>query len=1193
MSASAPGGLRADDPGAHPTDGTAPGPRAHPTDRTAAGPGTHPTDRAVPEPGARPTARTAPGPGARPTARTAPGPGARPTDRTTSTPDAHPTDHTAPSPRARPTARIAARPGTRPTDRTVVVSGLLQGSGVLLTDRLVLTCAHVVRTSAAALIAQPSRGGVVRGTVAWIDHDLDAALLFLATPAAPVPPVRLGALADGQVLPGCELTGFPDIQRYGSDRRLEADQYTATVLPAAGLTRGLLVCQLDGPPPFDAAGARVPALSGLSGGPLFAGDVLLGIARQVPRQRGGRRVECVPLHALLRSRTFRTVCEQSGARPRLEKVHGHHPQDRRYEEDYAASLGTVYRRTKIFGLDELAKHDSEWDLDTAYLSLEAQHRGAAPGLTPEAAPAPQRVDALLADRPRVLLRGDAGAGKTTLVWWLAAHASAGTLGPRLAALNGLVPFVVPLRTLRARGEAFPTPARLPSAARLVIDDAPDGWAGRVLESGRGLLLVDGLDEVPPDDREEAHDWLSRLLERYPETRCVATVRPLAVEPDWLLSQGFEELRLLPMRDDDVRAFVAAWHRAARLDGDAHEDLAELERDLAQQLARNTTLSDLARTPLLCAVICALHRRRQGFLPETRWQLYDSALAMLLGNRDKRRRIKNPEGVSVTVEEQAQLLQRIAVWLVREGQTEFSRDQALRRIDRALSGMERIQQQGPPEKILTHLLNRSGLLLERADDTYQFAHRTFQDFLAAKEFVEDDHLGELLRHAAEETWQDVILLAAGHCGRRELPLLVNGLLDVGEERTDAPDRAGIHVLAALCARHAAWLDAATRERVKRCTAALFPPTAFHEVRTLARLGASGLALLPSPEEFEGTAGSVHAVAELIIAVGGHEAVPHARTWALAHERAVEVFAHQWFNFPPQAFATEVLGLVDLEDRMVDVHTADQLASLIRLPRAKHITVLGDFTDDALDTSLSALRLYSLVVARNAELTNITWLRRQGETLTALHLLDCPGVQDASVLVSLTQLVTLGLSTRNLGCPRDSACASIAALDSLRHLTVHSVDTSTLAELPAHPGLTSLTAEWTGPALTVTGLARWPALTWLCLAGRGPVVHLADALREAPHLTHLHVRGGSRLELTGDPVPSVLDLCLPVRTDGDLIALAKRFPSLTHLKLYAGQGAVFPLDLSPLRALPELRIEVELNTGHLSDFSGTDGLDLAFR
>ncbi|WP_307816364.1 serine protease, partial [Streptomyces sp. MBT54] len=300
-------------------------------------------------------------------------------------------------------------------DRTVVVSAIQQGSGVLIADRLVLTCAHVVK-SGSVLIAHPAVSDRVRATVAWIDYELDVALLETVAPVRPVPPVRLGVIDTRQAIPGCEITGFPRVQRYGPDRRLEADQYTATVLPVAGQVRDLLVCDLDGPPaarPDD----EPAALAGLSGGPVFMGDVLLGVARQVPRQRDGRRVECVPLAPVLAAKPFRLVCERTGIGLRQERVHGSFPRDLRYEAEYAQALGAKYRRTKIFGLDELSRHDAEWDLDTAYLSLEAlaQDRTAQhPGVTEVSPPLPKRIDALLTDRPRVLLRGEA---------WAASHHS--------------------------------------------------------------------------------------------------------------------------------------------------------------------------------------------------------------------------------------------------------------------------------------------------------------------------------------------------------------------------------------------------------------------------------------------------------------------------------------------------------------------------------------------------------------------------------------------------------------------------------------------------------------------------------------------------------------------------------------------------------------------------------------------------
>ncbi|MFC9032169.1 NACHT domain-containing protein [Streptomyces arboris] len=1057
-------------------------------------------------------------------------------------------------------------------DRTVAVSGALQGSGVLLTDRLVLTCAHVVKNGSVR-IAHPTRRERVRATVAWIDYRLDVALLEATEPVRAVPPVRLGVLDTRGAIPGCEITGFSRVQRYGPDQRLEVDHYTATVLPMAGRVRDLLVCDLDGPP---AAGPddEPPALSGLSGGPLFAGDILLGVARQVPQQREGRRVECVPLGPVLAAEPFVQAYRRTGALLREERVHGNFARDLRYEAEYAQALGVAYHRTKIFGLDELSRHDSEWDLDTAYLSLEAQaqDRSARGREAPDQAPSlPQRIDTLLTDRPRVLLRGEAGAGKTTLLWWLAAHASARTLDDDLAPLNGLVPFVVPLRTLRARGGGFPGPAELSGAAGLVVDAAPEGWAGRVLESGRALLLVDGLDEVPPEDREQAHDWLSQLLRRYPETRCMATVRPLAVEPDWLRSEGFAELGLLPMRNEDIQAFVASWHRAARLsEQDDAGRLDELERDLALQFDQNPTLRDLARTPLLCAVICALHRRRDGFLPETRWSLYRSALEMLLGQRDRRRRIGDPEGIDLSVEEHTQLLQRIAVWLVREGQSEFTRGQALRQLGRALAGMERVSAQGPPAKILTHLLNRSGLLQERTDDTYQFIHRTFQDYLAAKEFVEDDHLNELLHHADEETWHDVILLAAGHCGRRQLSSLVIGLLDVGlKHRTGKEDRTSVHVLAELCAQHATYLDGPLRSRVRASTSALFPPSTVGQVRALTRLGPAALAFLPDPRHMSGEGRGVQRVAELIVNIGGASAVPHARAWVLAHPRLSDSFVTAWERFPPEEYATKVLAHCDLAQVVLPVHGRKQLRALRHLPSARAVSLRSDLPGAEIGTALEGFRIESLSLSQNARLTEVSYLSTVADSLSWLGISQCPGVRDLRPLAGLRNLKFLSLDVQEL---RLGELAPLTELPSLSDLTLNHLAADRLSEIAAHPGVTELSVGNRRP-LALDGLDAWKSLTRLQLSELAAFDDALAALREHPRLISLRLAAfpWAHQPTRAVSAPGIKGLSVQAPPLGeDLGMLRPLFPGVTRLTLNASEQHA--LDLTALHTWPDLRVRV---------------------
>ncbi|WP_367129450.1 MULTISPECIES: NACHT domain-containing protein [Streptomyces] len=695
-------------------------------------------------------------------------------------------------------------------ERLVAVLGARQGSGVLLTPELVLTSAHLFGRDNAVEVAAPDGGGRVPCDVVWSGDPAtcDVALLVAREPVLPLgqaPPLRWGKCAGWQPMPRCQVLGFPRVQRYAGEE-LEAVQIPGTLMPLAGRMRGRYVLHADHHPP-----APVPDGSpwaGLSGGPVFAGPLLIGIASGDPMGWQHASIESVPLSAVIGDDGFgKALLKYWPEAPEFEEVTSAYPEDLSYEPAYAKAVKASYSRLEIFGLDELSSGD--WDLDTAYLSLEAQSSSGRTGS------GPRRIEDLLGSRPRTVLRGEAGAGKTTLVWWLACHAVGRTLPGQLAELDGLIPFVVPMRSLAARGITSPTPSQLPKIARLPVDRPPDGWAGRVLEAGRGLLLVDGMDEIPQADRELARKWLAGLLRMYPRTRCLVTVRPLAVGSDWLEQEGFEELRLLPMGDEDIRSFAATWYRAARLECDRYADehwakrqrdrLDKLEPELAQEFERNSVLRDLARTPLLCAVICALHRQWNGLLPKTRWDLYSAALNLMLARRDAHRRILKPEGIELTADESRQLLQRIAVWLVRNGRAELSREQAVRQLDLALRGLRRVRAQGATPVVLAYLLNRSGLLQEQAPDSIQFIHRTFQDYLAAKEFQESDCLDELLLHAAEEQWQDVLRLAVGHCGRSEEKRLIAGLTAAADAAPDRETEWPLRGLAAHCALHAKYIE----------------------------------------------------------------------------------------------------------------------------------------------------------------------------------------------------------------------------------------------------------------------------------------------------------------------------------------------------------------------------------------------------
>ncbi|MET9855779.1 NACHT domain-containing protein [Streptomyces sp. NPDC006450] len=584
--------------------------------------------------------------------------------------------------------------------------------------------------------------------------------------------------------------------------------------------------------------------------------------------------------------------------------------DTEFEARYLEYLAQRHGTLTIFGID-LAPGSARWPLDAAYVSLEVVSPGPAgsdPGAGPVRWPAAPRwlsagsraSDASPHDGHRVLLRGEAGSGKTTLIQQLAVSAG------REGTAAGLVPYVLPLRTLTRHGGPLPAAEDF-LAATALKGQSPEGWEDRVLRAGRGLILVDGIDEIPETERARARDWLVDLFAAYPGNRWLVTSRPSAVRPDWLAREEFTELALVPMNRAAVAAFVTRWHAAAEA-GEALRD------QLLESLATKPELARLATNPLLCGLICALHRERRGFLPSGRKELYTAALSMLLHRRDRERELRLPE---LAEEPQLQLLQRLAYWLIRNGRTEIGRDRATALITAALPAVPAAQALGDGRAVLRHLLDRTGLLRAPTEDTLEFVHRTFQDFLGARAALDEGSLGELTRHADDDQWEDVIRMAVAQGRPRERAAIIGDLLVRGS------DRAVLLALASL--EYAAELEPELREDVRTAARRIIPPATKDAADTLGRIGPLILDLLPPG----GDAPDDSAVLSVTAAVETRspEALGYLAGYGRhADQRVREALVRGWRRFDAHQYAAQVLARMEPPPDHVVVDSDARLAAL---------------------------------------------------------------------------------------------------------------------------------------------------------------------------------------------------------------------------------------------------------------------------
>ncbi|MGH1552696.1 NACHT domain-containing protein [Streptomyces sp. L7] len=233
-----------------------------------------------------------------------------------------------------------------------------------------------------------------------------------------------------------------------------------------------------------------------------------------------------------------------------------------------------------------------------------------------------RVESALGGASRVLLRGEAGSGKTTLLRWLAITAARGAFTAELADWNGLTPVFVKLREYSGRPLPKKPEELLDGVAGNITGIMPKGWVERQLRDNKVLLLVDGVDELLGSERRSVRDWLRNLLGTYAGIRVVVTSRPTAAGADWLRREDFTALHLDRMTPPDLAAFVRQWHHAVRELGDelpcAVDELPRYEQSLLNSLKDRAHLQSLAGTPLLAAMLCAMHLKRGSQLLGTGW-----------------------------------------------------------------------------------------------------------------------------------------------------------------------------------------------------------------------------------------------------------------------------------------------------------------------------------------------------------------------------------------------------------------------------------------------------------------------------------------------------------------------------------------------------------------------------------------------
>ncbi|WP_433266982.1 NACHT domain-containing protein [Actinosynnema sp. CS-041913] len=711
--------------------------------------------------------------------------------------------------------------------------------------------------------------------------------------------------------------------------------------------------------------------------------------------------------------------------------------DEAFQAEYLGKLAATLDRLELLGLP--GDEQPTLALTVAYLSLSVS--GTADGarirrggrvqpenwFDPLAKPVSEDaegvpVESAIGAESRVLLRGDAGSGKTTLLNWLAVRAARGELGGELADWNDCVPFVVRLRTF-AEGD-LPNPEDFVSQCTPMIAEVmPEGWVHRLLKAGRAMLLIDGVDEVPATRRRLVKSWLRQLLLTFPETRIVVTARTAAADSRWLADEDFSAVTLEPLNPTNILDFVARWHRAAELSG---AEVADDERRLRAQLER-PHLRQLAASPLLCAMLCALNLSHRSELPRNRMDLYAKALAMLLHLRDAERGIPGLLGDT----EKRVLLRDLAWRLTLANKVEFSTADALGHIARKLPGMPNVVIE--PKPIFDHLLERSGVLREPVPGRVDFVHRTFLEYLAADEAIQQHHVDTLIAHAHLDTWWETVVMACGHATAKQASELLTGIMDRSENE---PAKARhLRLLAAACLETVRDVAPEVSARVDTMVERkLVPPRGLSETASLASIGHRVLRYLPKSLDELSEAKAVATVRAAAL-TGTVDALPLLAGYARDPRSTVQMeLGRAWHYFDPERFAEDVLANSPLNNGRLTITSRRLVPYAVLLPSLTSLTVRLDshetIGDLACFTGVPALA--ELHVWVDPSRSHDLQVLGEHHSLTHLRIIGLDSTGDLSPIADLPDLGHVSL----LGY-MDDGLAGVGLLKKVRSVDLLSV------------------------------------------------------------------------------------------------------------------------------------------------------------
>ncbi|MCU0287967.1 MAG: SUMF1/EgtB/PvdO family nonheme iron enzyme, partial [Acidobacteria bacterium] len=375
----------------------------------------------------------------------------------------------------------------------------------------------------------------------------------------------------------------------------------------------------------------------------------------------------------------------------------------------------------------------------------------------------------------LVLIGDPGSGKTTLLQYYAINCLEGKHRDLGFREKEILPLYFPLRELKFTND-IPQSLQdnLASWSGLMHQKISAGEFQTWLEGNNALVLLDGLDEISDcDKRKQVCQWVKHALVNFERAHFVLTSRPTGMRKleGIELECDYQRADILDFSLEQQERFLKQWFNTLYLKklspAAAEEQKINMEKKAADRVQKiidylnredNKSIRQLARSPIMLQIMAILWEDRD-YLPRGRCQLYDISLNYLLEFRDDKKGLKKH---LLPAEDVRSVLAPSALSML-ESKNEYILKRELH--DQVQVLLRKMEKSPDARHLCENLRDRSGLIADYGTDHYIFRHKSFVEFLAAVQLLEEckenhDHMQRLVESFKSEGWEEPLRFFIG-------------------------------------------------------------------------------------------------------------------------------------------------------------------------------------------------------------------------------------------------------------------------------------------------------------------------------------------------------------------------------------------------------------------------------------------------